>query len=378
MTNRTKTAALAAVVAVLTMAAPAQAVVGQSRTGSPKYDRNPSVVSSGGTTYLFFARSQQDCNRLTTPVPQLCPDNLDYDLYYKTSTDGGKTFGSASLLDTNPDGPLPFRGRTIAATATTDGVHVFWANGANSIDGSVYHYFASAGTSSFSSRQEMADVPDNVFNAEAVAAGQDVYLYTEETLGASDIYARRYAAVGATLTPDGDNPQLVAEDKSIPKAIRDVDGGFRMTMVDATGYPTVDVYVDSSADGLHWPSPEESVVSEPGVSNWDPTLVQKPNGQYYLYFAPDREQGAGSQRVALTKSNDFVRWTAPHELTPGQKDGVNYWDYWPEGFVRQNQIVLFYTSERGFTQGQTSYPSGTGHIWSDPGFGGLDHLGPAA
>ena len=80
---------LAAAVVSLVLASPAYAAVGQPRTGSPKYDRNPSVVRNGGTTYLFFARSQQDCNRLTTPMPLLCPDNLDYDLYYKTSADGG-------------------------------------------------------------------------------------------------------------------------------------------------------------------------------------------------------------------------------------------------------------------------------------------------
>jgi hypothetical protein len=140
----------------------------------------------------------------------------------------------------------------------------------------------------------------------------------------------------------------------------------------------VDVYVDSSADGLNWPAAEQLVVSQPGVSNWDPTLVQKPNGQYYLYHAPDAEQGAGSQRIAETKSNDFVRWTTPHEITPGKQGQTEYWDYWPEGFVRQNQIVLFYTSEREVNQGLTRYPAGTGHIWTDPGFGGLDHLGPAA
>lgn len=58
--------------------------------------------------------------------------------------------------------------------------------------------------------------------------------------------------------------------------------------------------------------------------------------------------------------------------------GVEYWDYWPEGFLRNRRIVLFYTSERGFTKGQTRQETGIGHIWSTPGFGGLDGNGPAA
>src|SRR3954447_23253982 len=172
-------AALVAAAAVLTCAAPAFGIVGQPRTGSAKYDRDASVVESGGTTYLFFARSQQTCNRLTTPIPALCPDNLDYDLYYKVSSDGGKTFGPATLLDSNP-GPVFFRGRTIAATATGDGVHVLWSNGANSIDGSVYHYFAPGGGTSFSSREELADIPNDVFNAEAVGDGGRLFAYVQE------------------------------------------------------------------------------------------------------------------------------------------------------------------------------------------------------
>jgi hypothetical protein len=364
-------AALVAAIATLVLAAPAFGVVGQPRTGSAKYDRDASVVQYGGTTYLFFARSQLACNRLTTPIPGLCPDNLNYDLYYKLSSDGGKTFGPATLLDTNPN-PAFFRGRTIAATATADGVHVLWTNGGTSADGSVYHYFAPGGGAAFSPRQEVADIPNDVFNAEAVGDGANLYAYAQE---GSDINAYRFSASGPALTLTG-GPTVAATGKALPKAIKDVNGGFRMTMVDDSNYPTVDVYVDSSTDGLNWPAPEQLAVTEPGVSNWDPDLVQKPNGEYYLYFAPD--DGSGSQRIALTKSNDFVNWTADHELSPAQKAGTKYWDYWPEGFVRDNQIVLFYTSERAVNEMGTSYPTGTGHIWTDPGFGGLDHLGPAA
>jgi hypothetical protein len=143
--------------------------------------------------------------------------------------------------------------------------------------------------------------------------------------------------------------------------------------VDASNYPTVDVLVESSADGLTWPQPGELVVTEPGVANWDPNLIQKPNGEYYLHFAPDR--GDGRQQIALTTSRDFLDWRQPHDPTPAQKGGTAYWDYWPEGFVRGNQVVLFYTSERGFVDNSSNphvkQDEGTGHIWSDPGFGGL-------
>lgn len=369
-----KVVALGMMLFTLAVVAPASATVGQSRTAGDtgRYDRNASVVQDGALTHLFFARSQNPCNRLAG-----CnPDEQQYDLYVKTSSDGGKTYGPARMVASNPDGPGSHRGRTIAATRReSDGtVFVFWADGGSQ---SQLYYVRETTPDSGTFTPVAAPVlgigTHDVFNVEAVSRGADVYLYTEESeSGTYGVHARSFSE------PSASPATLVEADRNLPKAIVDNSGIVRMTYVDAGNYPTVNVHVESSADGLAWPQPGELVVAEPGVSNWDPNLIQKPNGQFYLHFAPDAEQGAGSQRVALTKSNDFVRWTAPHEITPGSKGGVQYWDYWPEGFTRGHQVVLYYTSERGFQQGATSWPTGIGHIWTDPGFGGLDHNGDGA
>ena len=342
----------------------ARAAVGQPVTAGPNYDRNPSVVQDGALTYLFFARSQSPCNRLLG-----CnPDAEQYDLYYKASPNGGKDWGPDTLIAVNPDGVGPFYGRTIAATRVASGpsagtLYVFWATGGN--ETTLYYVSKAPNAPAFTAATPVLynGLPLQAFNVEAVASGADVYMYTEECCNAPKppgIYAYAFNAGVATVG------NLVAANKNIPKAIVDVNGGFRMTMTDASAYPTVDVYVDSSPDGLNWAAPEVLVIHEPGVSHWDPQLTQKPNGQYYLYSAPDFEQGAGRQRVALTKSNDFINWSATHEQTPGYKGGVAYWDYWPEGFMLRNQEILFYTSERGYNRS----PEGTGHIWVDPGKGG--------
>jgi hypothetical protein len=354
-------AAVAAVLLALLIVPPAEATVGQARTAGPDYDRNPSVVQDGALTYLFFARSQTPCNRLGDPPCN--PDVAQYDLYLKTSSDGGKTYGLAQLVATNPDGAGPFFGRTIAATRAADGtVFVFWASGGNQQQ---LYYVRELGTGGFSPAAMPVVNPGltDVFNVEAVTRGSDVLLYTEESEASTyGVHARTFSE------PTASAATLVEADRNIPKAIVDSAGVVRMTYVDALNYPTVDVYVESSLDGLTWAQAGQLVVSKPGVSNWDPNLIQKPNGQYYLHFAPDAEQGAGRQEIALTKSNDFVRWTAAHEISPGFTGGTEYWDYWPEGFIRGNQVVLYYTSERGFD----SFPTGIGHIWTDPGFGGLD------
>jgi hypothetical protein len=372
--RQTLLAAAIAVSVALASAASASADVGQPRTGNPDhYDRNASVVTDAtGVTYLYFARSQATCNRLALPMSAVCPDQIGYDIYVKRSTDGGKDFGPAVKVADNPFGPgMAFRGRTIAATATPFGVHVFWADGGS--NNQLYHAFKPNGQDQFDAQpQPMGDIPPDVFNVEAVSIGTHVFVYTQEF---PDINAREYEDDGTGQLDPVQGPVAAATTgKAIPKAIVDVHGGCRMTYVDDSTYPDVRVFVNSSADCVHYGT-EQPVVTQPG-SNWDPDLIQKPNGQYYLFFAPDHTAAGVRQQIALTKSNDFVTWETPHDLTPGQQGGTQYWDYWPEGFVRGNEIVLFYTSERRINQDGASAPVGVGHIWTDPGFGGLDHQPP--
>ena len=368
-------AAIAAVAIAVTPAA-ALADVGQARTSGngpgAKYYRNPSVVTDGAATYLFFARSELACDRLSLPPTPGCPDNLGYDLFYKKSLDGGKTYGPATLVATNPTGPAgPFYGRTISATATPDGVHVFWANGGSV--GPVYHLFKPTGSDTFTSPQQTPGTSALIFNAWAVSRGQEVFLYSEEYNPTQEINARRYTASGATLTlTGGPTPVPDTQDANIPKAFVDRSGTIRLAVVKPGEGGD---YVTSSADGLTFPPPVLAAPADEGAINWDPNVVQNAGGVYFLYFAPDK--GTGSQRIGVTSSTDFVHWTATREITPGQTGGTRYWDYWPEPVLRGNQVVLYYTSERGFTDGSSGkYPTGQGHVWSDPGFGGLDHLGP--
>jgi hypothetical protein len=362
MRGRAAAVLAGALLIALMLTGVAEATVGQARTAGTNYDRNPSVVQDGALTYLFFARSQNPCDRLAG-----CnADNEQYDLYVKVSPDGGKTYGPPQFVAPNPDGTAGnHRGRTIAATRAANGtVYVFWADGGS--QSQLYYVRETApGSGTFTSTADPVGGPgtQDVFNVEAVTKAGQIILYTEETEdGTYGVHARTFDE------PDAGPATVVEADRNLPKAIVDNAGIVRMTYVDATAYPTVNVLVESSADGLAWPQSGQVVVSRPGDSNWDPNLIQKPNGQYYLHFAPDRQQGAGRQQIALTMSNDFARWTTPHDISPAFKGGTEYWDYWPEGAIRGNQVVLYYTSERGFD----AFPTGTAHIWSDPGFGGLD------
>jgi hypothetical protein len=344
-----KAALALAAVASLAGAGTASAAVGQNRTDGTNYDRTPSVVQDGALTDLFFVRSQQPCNRLALVACDA--DNSDYDLYLKQSPNGGKDYGPAQLVATNPDGPGVHRGRTIAATRDANGdVLVFWASGGNS-----QPLYVVRETGSGWSAQVVPGTSPFVMNVEAVTRGNQVLLYTEEADG---IHAYTYN--GATAS----GGTLIAPDRNVPKAVVDRENGsVRLTYVRASTSPQVDVYVQTSPTGVT-PGPEQRVISEPGASTWDPALAQRPNGRFELYAAPDH--GDGRQQIAETDSNDFVRWSKPHEITPASKGGTAYWDYWPEPFVLNNKVTLYYTSERA----TDTQPTGTGHIWTDPGQAG--------
>ena len=338
-------------------------VVGQPLTSGPSYDRNSSVVQDGRYTYMFFARSQvQPCNRLAPPPDRCDPDQRKYDLYYKKSSDGGDHFGPAQLAAKNPD-PTPdlngaigyggFRGRTIAATKTGNKVLIYWADGG--FQREFYEVEKSSGSDTFTTPTPVAGTGVTVFNVEAVTRGDQTLLYTEGTgPGGYGVYA--HTANGPTASPG----QLVMLDRNIPKAIVDKHNGIiRLTYVDATTYPSVDVYVNSSPNGLTFSGEHLAVKAGPNESLWDPNLVQLDRG-YLLFMAPDRQAGSGRQQIAVSASPDFVRWSRPRDITPGSKDGVEYWDYWPEPFRLGDRVSLFYTSERGFD----SNPTGIGHIWT--------------
>jgi hypothetical protein len=310
-------------------------------TSGANYDRNPALVQDkSNRSLLLFARSQQPCNRL-----QGCDaDNSNYDLYAMAEGRGGR-IGAPTLVATNPGPAGLFRGRTVAATRTSDGtIHAFWSSGANA--GVLYHLRKGPNDAAFSAPVPVAVVNDGVFNVETVSRGNQVFVYAEECCTPHAIYAYRFA--GGLLT----DKTLVASGQSIPKAILDKRGTFRMTFTDG------DVSVASSADGLHFGAPDEVITAQGGVTNWDPTLAQDESGAYVLGFAPD--QGDGRQRIEIAASGNFRDWTGGFPLTPATDGTTKWWDYWPEVSLAGGDRQLFFTSERD----AAGTAHGTGHIWA--------------
>lgn len=308
-------------------------------TSGSQYDRNAVAIVDRDTTWMLFARSQDDCNRL-----QGCDaDNSNYDLYSMQSHDQGKTWTEPELVAANPGDPAEgnwFRGRTIAVAQTKPGTFfVFWTSGGITSP----LYWLSHTDKDGWSQLTRQDGP--YFNATAATLGKTVFVYSENGIDGGIGEQTFDPATGtfSEATPIGTG--------AIPKVIVDKQHVVRMTTVDpATGT----VSLASSADGWNWSTPK--VVAEPhdSVTNWDPSLAQAPDGTYVLMYAPDH--GDGNQSVAARVSRDFQSWS--DEITLSSPDG--WWDYWPTAVPSKSGVLGFATSEAPVGDS----PAGTGHIWS--------------
>ena len=345
--TRRLTMSAVAAAALVTLSAPVAGATDTSQAARPvtagtHYDRNASVVQDGVTTWMFFARSQTDpCNRISGSCNA---DNSNYDLYVEQSGNQGASWSAPQLVAANPSQPnqTPFRGRTPSATVDRSGTTwVFWASGGNS--GPLYYtHNAGRGSTAWAPLQTLNDAA--YFNVNAVTKGATTYVYYEDAGAAPGVYVRTFD--GTTFGP----AHLVAAGMNIPKAIVDRYGIFRMAMVDASGWPVVNVVTSSSLDGLHWLPPQVAVAGDGTVTNWDPALVQTADGIYRLFWAPQLDDA--TQRIESKTSWTFFDWWTPSTVVTSPS---GYWDYWPTPTTLRG-LSLFYTSEAGD-------PAGTGHIY---------------
>lgn len=307
-------------------------------TSGDHYDRNATVVQDGKTTWMFFARSQDTCNRLDG-----CDvDNSNYDLWAQTSTNKGKTWSEPAMIAANPGNE--FRGRTIAATRTDDKkIWLFWTSGGNSK--ALYYLSRDPQTKTWSSPTAVDD--ELYFNAEAVAKKNTVFLYYEDggrAEGTAGVWERTFN--GSTFS----DPVSIAPGRSLPKVMMDKKGVFRMAMVDSRAWPYVDVDVATSANGTTWSTPAVAIQGDGTITNWDPTLTQD-GDRFAIVWAPDT--GDGSQHIGTSVSTDFQHWSSEYQITDPP---AGTWDYWPE-VTNVDGLRLYYTSEAGEVPG-------TGHIWT--------------
>lgn len=293
-------------------------------TSDPKYDRNPCLLEAkDGTYWLFYTRGMDE--RGIRGFNGYSPDDGDYySIFYRTSKSIETLYkAKENLLDLSyPDNAQ----RDVAAVQTDDGK--IWL-------------FASTGLGLGSERFVYCYIYDGSWSGPTEIPGTDYAAHIDALTYNGKIWL--FFDYGYTLKVtyyDGivwSAPADIQSDATIAKAVV-ADGVFYVVWIPTSGDG---IYLSTSADGTTWASISNPIATWEGGYNCDPVLV-KDKKVFRLYWAPDI---GTEQFIATSTSTDPTTpasWSTPARLTSAN----DWWDFWPEPYVKGGSIYLFYTSER--------------------------------
>ncbi|MFY9964788.1 MAG: sialidase family protein [Nitrososphaeraceae archaeon] len=146
---------------------------------------NPSIAVSGNNVYVVWDS--------VTPGPPL--PGREVDVLYRRSTDGGVTFGSVINLSNNP-GVSDFS----AIAASGNNVYVVWQD---STPGKfeIFYRMSTDGGATFGSAINLSNNAEDSFNPSIEGIGNNVYVaWNDNSLGNSEILYRRSSDGGGTFS----------------------------------------------------------------------------------------------------------------------------------------------------------------------------------
>ncbi len=340
----------------------AQQISKTKLTTSPRYDRNPSFFKArtaigtypAGTYWLFFVRNiDNDPNYPDTCEGTGCDacgncDAAGYEVYYMTSTDNGVTWSTPTLVP-----PSAGRGHRGMA-AFQDDVGKIWVFVSGPAGDGKIHYYKYEGTNWIGPVlvANPTYYPNGITGShvEAIQArdGKIWVFYQDGGSGVKCIYTSDYGSTWSNKITVSDT----AND-GIPKAFQDSNGKFHVVMANwAAGG---EYHYATSTDGLTWTA-QPVPVTVPGTISCDPVIFQDADGDYWLFYAP-WDGTSNSQWIESVWSSDGVNWMGRTRWTKGG-NSEKWWDMWPEIYVDEGKLLMFYTSEEGSTGNRID-----GNIW---------------
>ncbi len=314
--------------------------------GDGYYERDSQLLTaSGGTWYLTYSKSQ------TTFTHDGDPDALKYDIYVKTSSDGGATWSAETkVLDAaGISSSSSFRSSTICEA---DGK--IWDIGADIKDlkGDIYANTYSSGTWSGQTKIFNGTYSTSAFHLDSIVEGNDIRLFygiQEESEGVGFIkYHSSTHTWDATVTKIGPSAGY-----QIPRVIK-VGSTYYMV---STNWDHILFTKTTTPDIVPWPSATYIFDAPSGGSANDPTILKYGNSggtdDLIVFSAPSYSDG--SQRIEYVYSTDAGgTWTSPLPFTEAAHGSQISWDMMPRAYLKDSStIMLLYSMEqRGVNRGQ--------------------------
>jgi len=313
-------------------------------TGAGYYERDPQLLNtSGGTWYLTYSKSQ-------TPFTQDGnPDTLIYDIYVKTSSDGGVTWSAETkvLNATAISSSSSFRSSTICEA---DGK--IWDIGADVKDlkGDIYANTFSSGIWSGQTKIFDGTYSTGAYHLDSIVEGNDIRLFYGIQAESEGIGFIKYN--GNTDTWDTTVTKISIAGQ-IPRVIK-VGSTYYMV---CTNWTDILFTETTTPDIVPWPSATPISDAPSGGSANDPSILKYGDSDgtddLIVFSAPSYSDN--SQCIEYVYSTDAgATWTSPLPFTNAAHDSQVSWDMMPRAYLKDpNTIMLFCGMEqRGVNRGQ--------------------------
>jgi len=315
-------------------------------SGDGYYERDAQLLmASGGTWYLTYSKSQTSFNHGSNP------DDLQYDIYVKKSSDGGVTWSAETkVLDAAAiSSSSSFRSSTICEA---DGK--IWDIGSDIKDlkGDIYANTYSSGTWSGQTKIFNGAYSTGAFHLDSIVEGNDIRLFygiQQETQGVGFIkYHSSTHTWDTTVTKIGPSAGY-----QIPRVIK---AGSTYYMV-STNWDHILFTKTTTPDIVPWPSATDIFDAPPSGAACDPTILKygESGGTDDLIVFSSPSYSDNSQPIEYVYSTDAgTTWTSPLPFTHAAHGTEVSWDMMSRAYLKDpTTIMLFYSMEqRGVNRGQ--------------------------
>lgn len=324
-------------------------------TNSSGDSYNPSIALSGQTVYVVW----YDGRHLPTP----------YEIYFKSSTDGGTTWGPDTRL-TNDS----YNSGNPVLSVSGSVLHLMWFNQLPSTNDEIYYKRSTDGGITWSADMRLTNAPNYSENPSIAVSGSVVHaVWYDNRDPFFEIYYKRSTDAGLTWGPDIALTQSDFMNSECP-SVSVLDSTVHIVWIDTKNGGTDVYYIKSTNAGTGW-GPETRLTTDPSNSFKPSTALSggalhiawfdNRDGNYEIYYKRTTDGGTTwGADTRLTNNSGAselcfisVSGTAAHVVWRDDRDGNSEIYYKRDPSANPNAVNIISTEiPKGFSLSQ-NYPN---------------------
>ena len=299
----------------------------------------PQTAASKNNVYVVWSESTQSST-----------DN-NYDIYFKASSDGGKTFGRTINLSDNPS----FSEHPQIA-AVENNVYVVWTDNTSGHKEVLFRMSTNQGKA-FGKVLTISDENTNAYHPEITASGTNVFvIWNNLDADKGNHILLRHSIDGGSIF-DSKMEIGVGVKDSFPKVAAD-DSNF-FVVWDVKGYDNNTKVMYKNGQDNNASLDDKTVDLNQGKNGGEPQILSKGN---HILVSWTSNSGKEGNELSLVKSDDFgLSFGNITKVSNGSKSSNvetvmvdnNLFVVWQESVHDAEEILLKKSTDRGITFSQT-------------------------